>query len=130
MTNPLEQRARDVLAATPWPDDVASPLVRIDVAIAAMITFSDQRVKEALAAAGWQDIETAPKDTWVLVYMPGDDGHMGRIHAARHNTIANGFLWVIGHHFVHDLHPPSHWQPLPAPPPFDTGSCTTLDGAV
>lgn len=69
---------------------------------------------------GWQTIDTAPKDVWILVYMPGEDS-MGAIHAARHSTIANGHLWFIGHHFGSDLSKPTHWMPLPAPPEQSDG---------
>jgi hypothetical protein len=64
----------------------------------------------------WQPIETAPKDEWILVFMEDEDDYMGRIHAGRHNKVANGHLWVIGHHFASDLSKPTHWMPLPEPP--------------
>lgn len=63
----------------------------------------------------WQPIETAPKDKWVLVFMP-DEGNMGRTHAAKHRKVSNGHSWVIGHLFGSDLSKPTHWMPLPPNP--------------
>lgn len=66
-------------------------------------------------ASEWLPIETAPKDTEVLVFMPGE-GRMGRIHRGIQAKISNGHIWMIGHHFAYDLSPPTHWMPLPDPP--------------
>lgn len=66
--------------------------------------------------ADWQDISTAPKDEWILVYMPDEHDGSGKIHAARNRKTMSGYSWFIGHHFGFDCSPPSHWMPLPAAP--------------
>jgi len=61
-----------------------------------------------LEGQGWQPIETAPKDTAVLIYnLRWQVGHF--------NTAENRWL---GAERSGDLEqfPPTHWQPLPAPP--------------
>lgn len=67
----------------------------------------------------WQDISTAPKDEWVLLFMPAEDDGMGRIHAGKNRKVSNGHSWIAGHHFAYDLAPATHWMPLPEPPSKD-----------
>jgi hypothetical protein len=66
-------------------------------------------------AEEWRLIESAPKDEWIIVWMP-TAGPEGRMHAACNRKIANGHSWVIGHQFGFDSESPTHWQPLPSPP--------------
>lgn len=95
--------AREQFVEEENPDSLGDVLARIDAALA----------KSLPSPRGWQPIETAPKDTWVLVYMPNEDDCMGRIHVAKNCTIANGTLWIIGHRFISDLSPPTCWTSLP-----------------
>ena len=57
----------------------------------------------------WRPIETAPLDTDVLLWIPGED--MG---------ITVGEKWEGSKHWIPQAElmdrPPTHWQPLPPPP--------------
>lgn len=87
------------------------------------ITYGDLRrtrhlaeqIDQWVAGEGWQDIASAPLDTWVLVYMPTEHEGSGRVHAARNRKIGNGYSWVIGHQFSYDCEPPTLWKPLDPP---------------
>lgn len=59
----------------------------------------------------WQPIETAPEHGQFLVYMPEEPRR--KIQAAEWHPNVK----VIGNHFAFDLTKPTHWMPLPDPPP-------------
>jgi hypothetical protein len=59
----------------------------------------------------WQPISTAPKDgRWLLVTWLGE-AH--RVEAMKYLPESNDWMWWEGDCA---LDPPTHWQPLPAPP--------------
>ena len=73
--------------------------------------------------AKWQPIETAPKDADILLYGPSSDGprvtegywmkaqydyEFDRTHPAFWFSMDGGFT---------KKYPPTHWMPLPEPPP-------------
>jgi hypothetical protein len=59
------------------------------------------------AGEGWQPIETAPKDVWVLVWTPPRTTVAYRQrHQDRWLVNGGGGLFVA----------PTHWMPLPSPP--------------
>lgn len=67
----------------------------------------------------WQPIETAPKDTEVLVWDPSQ----GCVYIARqtpfYNTPFEGVRCLLGHHWETGeggYGTPTHWMPLPEPP--------------
>jgi hypothetical protein len=60
----------------------------------------------------WKPIETAPKDTAVLIYRNG-------YNIAHFNTQAGkwiGYAWDSADTRIMRLSPPTHWMPLPEPP--------------
>jgi hypothetical protein len=57
---------------------------------------------------GWQPIETAPLDEWVLVYAATAHGLGGFICTARHHSDGG---WCVD-----ELRHTTHWMPLPEPP--------------
>lgn len=59
----------------------------------------------------WQPIETAPKGGQFLVYLP--DEHRKFQVMYRNGRMAA----VIGGAFAFDMTKPTHWMPLPTPPP-------------
>jgi len=61
----------------------------------------------------WQPIETAPKDGYFLVYLPGHHPVTGNVTSARFRA---GNPFFIGSNMACDVDPPSHWMPLPEPP--------------
>ena len=68
----------------------------------------------------WQPIETAPKDTTVLIHWAeskGYNGHTGIGGLA--DCEEDGFLWYEDHGADSGetcLEDPTHWMPLPEPP--------------
>ena len=62
----------------------------------------------AKAEAGWQPIETAPRDPWVLVYAAPAHGLDGFICTARYHSDGG---WCVD-----ELRHATHWRPLPAAP--------------
>lgn len=76
----------------------------------------DQALEEA---AGWQPIETAPKDGLIDIWIVRSDGsglrwaecYYDRICGEWRTTSPSGHLLTINERHV------SHWRPLPAPPP-------------
>lgn len=69
---------------------------------------------------GWQDISTAPRKKQILLACADGvvrEGHWG---AAEYNRSKKS--WVFGwvSHPSSGDHKPTHWQPLPAPPPSST----------
>lgn len=64
----------------------------------------------------WQPIETAPKDDWVIVYLPW----VNEVRQARYNYSHRGSIgWKIcfgSQHPTTIYSTPSHWMPLPRPP--------------
>ena len=69
--------------------------------------------------AGWQPIETAPKDgTQILAYIHIDDGDIG---VMKWMDFGQGLaLWVWSDELMGEVDPdpyqPTHWMPLPPPP--------------
>lgn len=71
--------------------------------------------------AGWQPIETAPRDGSVfLAYQPADPSNpavwpelMGVGYFYSHGFRLDG---VGGYEVEYDLERPTHWMPLPTPP--------------
>lgn len=67
----------------------------------------------------WLPIETAPRDgTYVLLFEDlGFGGDSQTMWVARHGVTTNEW-------FTHDteygIYEPTHWMPLPAPPPIDS----------
>ncbi len=57
----------------------------------------------------WQPIETAPKDTAVLVYHAG-------FSVAHFNTTLSRWIGYDFESSSFRQFPPTHWMPLPAPP--------------
>jgi hypothetical protein len=62
----------------------------------------------------WQPIETAPKDGEFLVYS-SDDGVVA-VYPSRSSGM---FLPKGGGRDSDDVSRPTHWMPLPPPPPLD-----------
>lgn len=77
--------------------------------------------------AGWQPIETAPRDgSWILLSggtCKGDEDYQKRIVTGQYTNELNGgktdwhwqFAWFDGGYYG-QYDNPSHWQPLPASP--------------
>lgn len=67
-------------------------------------------------SAEWQPIETAPKDTWVIAFIPW----VSQVRQARYNTIRPGRVgWKVCYSTGQPMcveGEPSHWMPLPSPP--------------
>ena len=63
---------------------------------------------EAAERAQWQLIETAPRDTRILVYDPGNINIDPMIGVASYHKEA-GFI-------INEFSSPTHWRPLPEPP--------------
>lgn len=61
----------------------------------------------------WQPIETAPKDRPILVYTPDSQDLTGKVQAAIHAKVANGYSWFIGHRFGFDCSKPTLWTEIP-----------------
>jgi hypothetical protein len=61
--------------------------------------------------AGWQPIETAPKDKYILVTDFGEYPDAPDIYVAEWFDL--GKYWSTSHGRVHGV---SHWMPLPKPP--------------
>lgn len=69
------------------------------------------REARSLPRAGWQPIETAPKDgTWVLLYEQPQPGWSAPAHVAQWSR---GEWQEAGEYGVNDA---THWQPLPEAP--------------
>lgn len=67
--------------------------------------------------ADWQPISSAPKDqTEILVFHPGVDG-VGYMSVVWWDELLDG--WLIAALAEESIYAqsPSHWMPLPAPPP-------------
>lgn len=89
-----------------------------------VVTLVAELAASRRAAAGWQDISTAPRDgTWILVKCDGDiDEGDDRLISAQWTNNLNGrttdwhwqFAWFDGGYYGHVE--PTHWMPLPAPP--------------
>lgn len=63
-----------------------------------------------IAAAQWQPIETAPKDTTILLYgAKRSEMVVGMYHSRDGWVIDTPSEWV-------SMYPPKHWMPLPAAP--------------
>ena len=64
----------------------------------------------------WQPIETAPKDTWVLVWEPGVLPQFVGHEVARQETggVGRDTGWFSIYH--EETLTPTHWMPLPEPP--------------
>lgn len=85
----------------------------------------DKRIAE-LGAAGWQPIDTAPKDgtrvdVWVRPWDAFASGNPNRITNAwfedgKWKRILSG--WTMD---IKDCGAPTHWRPVPIPPSFPTG---------
>jgi hypothetical protein len=87
-------------------------------------TIEAERVEALLV--GWQPIRTAPRDgTWVILYDPAFKGEMpvsvGSYMTADDRDTKGRFKRGDWHLFEWDGLPsfssPTHWMPLPAPPP-------------
>jgi hypothetical protein len=67
---------------------------------------------------GWQPIETAPKDVWVLVFCPWlSEARIGKFNTQR----PGHYGWRVMHSTYKGAAPlysaqPTHWMPLPAAP--------------
>lgn len=64
----------------------------------------------------WQPVETAPKDTWVIAFIPW----VKEVRQARYNTNKRGRVgWSVCYAAKQPTcvnGEPSHWMPLPKPP--------------
>ena len=60
----------------------------------------------------WQPIETAPKNTLVLLYVLGEH----RVGFLKHGGGWNTWVLVPGKYGVPRGHAPTHWMHLPDPP--------------
>ena len=69
----------------------------------------------------WKPFHTAPLDEEgsFLVYIPSREEAGRSLEVCHVRKITNGFLRIIGGHFDFDVDKPSHWAPLPPPPPLD-----------
>lgn len=67
---------------------------------------------------GWQPIETAPRDTPILlsIFASGDPERERLVVVG---GSSDGVTWID--HYDYEIHPPTHWMPLPAPP-LNTGA--------
>lgn len=65
---------------------------------------------------GWQTIDTAPRDgSWILIYEQFDDVTVGWW-----SPYSKKWMALRGAHYddgVEEGSNPSHWMPLPEPPP-------------
>lgn len=69
--------------------------------------------KAATWATEWRPIETAPMDGTRVLVADEDVGWM----AVARNWPCNGGAWIEDAASGMKLNPPSHWMPLPLPPP-------------
>ena len=89
------------------------------------LVFQAKQKAEVTAAAAWnqrsawQPIETAPKGEEVLVFMPPlpyeDDDIVGKTTVAMQSSF---FGWWMDEKRDDLVVDPTHWQPLPSPPPI------------
>ena len=83
--------------------------------------FMYQSVEKAIELlAGWEPIETAPKDTWVLV-VDADRQELAVWRSKKiterdgHPVYSDDVSGVSGYEWEVDI-TPTHWRPLPDPP--------------
>jgi Lar family restriction alleviation protein len=82
--------------------------------------------------AGWQPIETAPKDgTWFVICLPGKRYEVGRFYPAKWTDYVPSEidgLFRQQERVIHEwgefnnFHRATHWMPLPAPPATEGGA--------
>lgn len=69
---------------------------------------------------GWKELETAPTNTSVLVFIPNADHYGPGIYRAMQVDMGTGRRWMVtGLHMGKDCgehYAPTHWMPLPEPP--------------
>lgn len=66
----------------------------------------------------WQPIETAPKDTWILLWNVAAAQAAvlcGQISSYEKDKRGNDAIWITSGHYQLNL--ATHWMPLPAAPP-------------
>ena len=75
-------------------------------------------LEEAHAAVPkWRDIESAPADTAVLVYIPAARRSVHRVVTGFYGINALGTrMWIVNGHFAFEIGQPTMWMPLPEPP--------------
>jgi hypothetical protein len=78
---------------------------------AAIRTLSPSGIEDVREAAGWQPIETAPKDGTEIVCLDEIYGKRWRYAA-----VWNGIQWYTGFGDSWPNARPTHWMPLPDPP--------------
>lgn len=64
----------------------------------------------------WQSIETAPKDGTRMIVASEINGAM-RVFVGGFDPHWSGNIWVSENSRVSSGYIPTHWMPLPAPPP-------------
>ena len=73
-----------------------------------------------VANAGWQPIETAPKDRAVLLYCPDIGVVRGMWNSCEHAKNPKPYWSIDREHLFGTrlvrLNQPTHWMPLPDPP--------------
>jgi len=82
--------------------------------------------------AGWQPIETAPRDgTWFVICLPGERFEVGRFYPAKSTYYVPSEidgLFRQQEKVIHEwgefnnFHRATHWMPLPAPPATERGA--------
>jgi hypothetical protein len=82
-----------------------------------ILTDRENEITRLRAERAWQPIETAPKEEAepVLLYKP-DEGRFGEYLLVGYwgEWPGEGECWIACAGY--NLRPPTHWQPLPAPP--------------
>jgi hypothetical protein len=88
--------------------------------LSALRELQSRRALGDRTAPDWQPIETAPKNTAILVYSWGYD-------VAHFNTLLNAWVACWDHRKLKGV---THWQPLPDPPAVATDSHEGGDASV
>lgn len=83
----------------------------------------------------WQPIATAPPFRTVQVWIPADGVHFGHSPAmAIRAALVEGVWWEHGRRHSRTLDreedQPTHWKPLPAPPPRQAQDAATSTGGT
>lgn len=94
-------------------------IAELDASVKSSIDKAAEDVFEQFRSRQWQPIETAPPNTYILVYLPWNN----LVRMASLNTTGKGGAkigWKVsfssGYEPYLENSKPTHWMPLPEPP--------------
>lgn len=124
-----EIRVRKDFSAAQWEDGRGSSDPTANARAIALVPALIREVLARRKAEAWQPISSAPLDKNILVFRPAMWGGKGHIGVAKWNTDEFAKrqkpFWESCEGWVRQTddraYPPTHWQPLPAPPEAEGG---------